>query len=185
MTSSEPCFSTTLSVIITIRPLDDPGADWQPFDTGPGYFRFEPGYEARVHIHNSGNSDLAQLVSDLDGCKQVTFLDLTENRKITDSGLPRLKALDHLTQLSLSACDISDGGLVHLQPLDRLESLDLSYCNRLTDKGLRALEKLRHLKKLNLQGCVKITHAGVARLDRPGLEIHKPSRGQKTRSGDR
>ncbi len=49
--------------------------------------------------------------------------------------------------------------------LASLAMLNLSENRAISDDGLRALSKL------NLRGCVKVTHAGAARLRRPGLEI--------------
>lgn len=186
MIPADACsFSSTLPITVTVRPADEPGADWRPFDEGPGFFNIPTGYQARVRIKNIDNRALAGLVTELQDCPAVVELDLSENRGIDDAGLARLKPLKQLTSLNLSSCDLSDAGLVALVALDRLRRLDLSYCNRLTDRGLKTLEQLRSLEFLNLQGCVKITRAGVARLARPGLEIYKPSRGQKMRAAGR
>lgn len=186
MTLTGECsFSSSLPISVTVRPADQPGAEWQDFDEGPGIFHLPAGHVARVRIKNIDNSVLAHLVTELQACPAVTELDLAENRGITDSGLARLKPLRQLTSLNLSSCDLSDAGMDHLLAFDNLTRLNLSYCNRLTDRGAKTLSRLRSLEYLDLQGCVKITRAGVAHLDRHGLEIHKPSRGQKMRSPNR
>ena len=186
MTVESECrFSSALPISVNVRPADPPGADWQPFDEGPGIFHIPPGHQAQVRIKNIDNHTLSELVTDLQTCPAVTELDLSENRSIDDSGLVKLKPLKQLTSLNLSSCGLSDAGLESLKELDRLQRLNLSYCNRLTDRGLKTLDQMRNLQYLDLQGCVKITRAGVAHLNRPGLEIYKPSRGQKMRAAGR
>jgi Leucine-rich repeat (LRR) protein len=166
-------FSSTLPVTVYIRPEDDPSADWQEFDRGPGIFNLPAGAEACIRIRNINDAVLGALVKELSGCTAITCLLLAENRNITNSGLAPLKALPQLTRLDLGSCSLTDDGLAHLKALPNLKDLGLSYCNRITDAGLKHLRGLTRLQKLDLQGCVKVTHGGVARLRRPGLEIHE------------
>ncbi len=166
-------FSSTLPVIIYTRPAADPPADWQEFDRGPGFFHIPAGVEVMVRVKNIDDAELRELVRELAACPELTFLNLSENRKVGDDGLEHLRQLGQLGGLNLSSCSITDRGLAHLAALTRLAHLDLSYCNRLTDACVKPLRALLRLRFLDLQGCVKITHGGIARLQRRGLVIHR------------
>ena len=172
-------FSTELPILLYARPAGEKGADWQEIDQGPGFFHLAEDTEYTVRIRNIGDEELEQLVHDLQGCLSVIALNLSENRKITNEGLPVLSKMPHLTWLNLSACGITDTGLAHLAPLQYLTHLDLSFCNRLTDLGLKHLKRLRNLNFVDLQGCAKIIHGGVARINKRGLTIHEAG-GQTT-----
>jgi hypothetical protein len=164
-------FSTTFPLQVLVRPSGNPAAEWQEFDHGEGLYRIPGGNDVYVRVHNIDDQQLSQLVREISAVATLPFLNLSENRKITDDGLRALKALPNLTDLNLSSCSITNTGLGYLQPLTRLETLDLSFCNRITDVGLKALRALPRLSTLNLRGCVKVTRAGMARLGRKGLEI--------------
>jgi hypothetical protein len=166
-------FSSTFPVVVFQRKPDNPMEDWQELDRGPGIFHILPGHEVMVRIKNIDNDILYDLVRELAGCSAVTFLNLAENRKVTDDGLESIKPLSHLKGLNLSSCSLNDAGIRHLTTLHQLVYLNLSYCNRLTDLALKPLRGLTRLTYLDLQGCVKITHAGVAHMRRRELTIHK------------
>ena len=167
-------FETEFEVNVLIRQAQptQPVAEWQEFDQGPGKFTIPQGYQAGVRARNIDDDDLEKLVADLVACKVVTFLNLAENRKITERGIARLALLDWLTHLNLSSCSLNNGVLETLLPLKKLEYLNLSYCNRLTDDALRPLKKYPRLVYLDIQGCPKITHAGIRRYQKRGLTIH-------------
>jgi hypothetical protein len=172
MNDNEVSFSSALPIIVLTRPSGgDPLGDWQEFDRGPGYFHIPAGYEARIRMKTVGNDELSQLSRELANCQIVSYLDLSENRNITDHGMVYLKLFRGLTGLNLSSCSLSNKGLEFLKGLN-LTNLDLSFCNRITDDGLKSLKNLPHLTRLNLQGCVKVTHNGIARISRSGLVIH-------------
>lgn len=171
--TSEVRFDTILPVTVYTRPAGDSTVDWQELDRGEGTYRIPAGLDISVRIHNIGDSELARLVRELEGVSSLTYLNLSENRKISDDGLKILRALTQLTQLNLSSCGISNEGLPYLAAFPRLERLDLSFCNRITDTGIKVLKNLSRLTFLDLQGCVKVTNGGLARIRRRGLEIHK------------
>ena len=164
-------FSSTLPIVIYDRSV---GSDdlWQDFDRGPGFFQPRPGTEINIRVHNIDNPTLKLLVEEIAAVPELAFLNLSENRKITDSGLEALASLTQLKGLNLSSCDITGPGLTYLSALTQLEHLNLSYCNRIADLGLRMVKSLRSLVYLDLQGCVKITRAGMTKIDRRGLVIH-------------
>jgi Leucine-rich repeat (LRR) protein len=148
-------------------------ADWQELDRGPGYFRIPPDHEIRIQLKSASDSELQTLAEEISGVETITSLDLSENRNITDSGIARLKNLPHLRELKLSSCDITFKAIDHLAELPNLKSLDLSYCNRIHDSSIKGLNALSQLEYLDLQACMQITRAGIKRLERRGLEIHR------------
>ena len=164
--------SSSFPIEVYIRPIADP-ADWHDFDRGPGIFHIPAGHEVMVRVRRIADRELRELVSELVEWKCLTHLNLSENRNLTDTGLQYLHPIKQLTHLNLSSCSINDHGLVHLIPLPNLESLNLAYCNRLTDaclKHIRAMPRLRHL---DLLGCLSITRAGISRLGKSKLSIHR------------
>jgi hypothetical protein len=163
-------FETTLDLIIYTRERGQ--TDWQEFDRGPGKFSLSSEMEAGIRIFRIDDLTLKTLVSEIDGCDPIVFLNLAENRKITNKGLEVIKPLTRLTMLNLSSCDIANQGLEHLAAFTRLAWLNLSYCNRISDNGLRFIKKLKNLSYLDLQGCVHVTRAGVNHISRDGLTIH-------------
>ena len=173
MTTAEPStrFSSTFPLVVYTRPVQAVPADWQEFDHGPGIFTIPDGCEVMVRIKNIDDQQLRTLVRELAGFTPLVYLNLSENRKVTNTGLEYLRALDHLRMLNLSSCSLTDEGLAHISALIHLEYLDLSYCNRLHDAGLKHLQSLSHLKTLNIDGCLRITKAGVARFGKRDLTI--------------
>jgi hypothetical protein len=165
-------FETDLPVMLLTRPRDGLDVDWALFDRGPGKWEMPASSEVSLHAKNIDDDDLYRLIRSLTALKNLTYLNLAENRKITDLGLSRLPALPWITRLNLSSCSITNAGLQYVAALTRLEYLNISYCNRITDEGLRALKSLNRLAYLDLQGCVKTTHAGVKKIERRGLTIH-------------
>lgn len=150
-----------------------PGGEWQPYDESPGIFEFEPNVEVGIRIQNIDDQELRELLSEIDDHPQVIFLNLSENRKISNRGLEYLKMLPRLTMLNLSSCDITNEGLTHLKTLRNLEWLNLSFCNRITGVGLKALQALNRLTYLDLQGSVKVKSADVKRLGLKNTTIKK------------
>lgn len=173
METTPGTFATTLPVLVYQYQPGQPPAEWFELDRGPGIYHPAEGKQLAVRARTIGNDELEVLVKEVAACPQVTFLNLSENRKIDDEGLETLAALKQLTGLNLSSCSITSTGMVHLKGLSRLAHLNLSFCNRITDAGLRQLSKLTRLTYLDLQGCVKITQSGVAKLERRTLTIHR------------
>jgi Leucine-rich repeat (LRR) protein len=169
----ENSLSTTHEVVILIRPEDQIDSQWQIFDRGPGIFHIPAGMEAGVRIQHINDDTLRQLVQDLLPCLSVHFLDLSENRKVTDQGIEHVGRFTQLTSLNLSSCDITKVALGYLKTLPRLQYLNLSYCNRINQYSVPALRALTHLTYLDLQGTVKLNTAALTHLQRRGLKIHK------------
>ncbi len=150
-----------------------PGQEWQPYDQSPGIFEFDPDREIGIRVQNINDQELFQLLTEIEAHPQVIFLNLSENRKITDRGLDFLKMIPHLKMLNLSSCDITDVGMPNLKKLRDLEWLNISFCNRLTIQGVKLLSDLPHLEFLDLQGSIRIKKADVKRLNFRNVTIHK------------
>lgn len=172
-TLSISTFETDLPVTVYLRLLGATAQEWVEFDQGPGRLSIPPQNEIYLRVKNIDDDELYRLVKSVSSLPGLTYLNLSENRKVTDAGLARLAALPGLTRLNLSSCNITNQGLPHLMALKKLAHLDLSYCNRISDEGLRALKSLHRLAFLDLQGCVKTSHAGIRKIERRGLTIHR------------
>ena len=172
MTAEEnKAFSSRLPVQILVRSNLEQG--WQDFDVGPGIFHIPEGHEVGLRIKNSSDDDLFQLIAEWHECQALVMLNLSENRKITDEGIEKLRSLSRLRELNLSSCDITNDAIPFLKSLSSLQNLNLSYCHRITDQGLKAITDLRRLNFLDLQGCPRISRGGLARIRRAGLIIHR------------
>ncbi len=167
----ETNFSSTLPIQVLIRPAG--AQDWQMLDEGPGFFTVPAGHEVAVRLRLGTNALLRTLMYEIAGNPALTYLNLSENRGITDRGLEFLAAAPQITMLNLSSCDITNSGLRALKALPRLEHLELSYCNRLTDEAFNALRDLPVLRYLDLLGCLKMTHAALKRFTRRDLVIRR------------
>lgn len=70
---------------------------------------------------------------------------------LNDKDLARICTATEMTELDLSGFRIiSDEGIVHLSKLRKLKTLNLQNCSRLTPKGLTVLSSLQHLESLRL-----------------------------------
>lgn len=154
------------------RPAQPTDQDWHEVDRGPGFFTIPADQEIRVRIKSINDADLADLVHELKDVAMLRFLDLSENRNVTNDGLQSLKALRQLTGLNLSSCSITSTGLEPLRALTHLTYLNLSYCGRLNDLALKTIEAMRNLTYVDLRGCLGFTKAGFSRIHRRNLTIN-------------
>jgi hypothetical protein len=166
-------FYSTYPVIFFSRPITSPPADWTEIEIGPGPISLPENQEYGFRIHNIDNQDLKHLVAEIATVTPLTYINLSENRKITNPGLAYLSDFSDLVELNLSSCSLTNDAMAHLQGFSHLSALDLSYCNRLTGPALKYLRHLPKLAALNLQGCIKITNGDVARFKKRGLVINK------------
>lgn len=172
-TPANSYFETSLDLWLLIQPTGSELDEWQVYEQGPGRFVIPSGFEACVRIKNIDDLVLLHLVEEVAICPAVVYLNLSENRKITDEGLRRIAGLNLLKILNLSSTGITDRGLVWLKDLKHLKVLNLSYCNRLSDAGLKHLRSISGLTYLDLQGCPRIHHAAIIKyVARRGLTIH-------------
>lgn len=166
-------FSTIFPIMVFTRPQPAAAGDWLEHEHGPGYIALPAEHEVGIRARMLDDRGLRALVAEIKHLPALTYLNLSENRRISSAGLAVIKTLANLTELNLSSVDLTDEGLPQLVALPRLARLDLSYCNRITDRGLKALAGMRNLAYINLQGCVKVTHGGITRISRPNLTVHK------------
>lgn len=163
-------FSSALPVIVYTRPAGET-IDWQEVDRGPGYFSLPADQEVRVRIKGINDEALGAVIDELAQVDALRFLDLSENRNITNVGLARLKLLPQLTGLNLSSCTISNAGLTELRALPHLTYLNLTYCNHLSDPALKILESIRSLTYVDLKGCLGFTQRGFSLIRRRNLNF--------------
>jgi hypothetical protein len=166
-------FSSELPITVLIRPMDQPDGDWQVFDQGPGFFHVPADQAVGIRLKSIDDRVLAVLIGELAGLPNLRYLNMAENRNLSDAGLAKLEQLPQLTALNLSSCNVTNQGLAALKNLPRLAWLDLSYCNRISDEGARSLKAMTRLEYLNVQSCFKLKAAAVTRLERRGLVIHR------------
>ena len=172
-TSPPYSFSSNHAIQVLVRPEGADQYAWRELDLGPGYFRIEPGFETGIRIRQCDDGMLRAVMAEAGSLPVLTHLNLSENRKVSDAGVESLAGCARLRELNLSSCDITNDAILTLKHFPQLEILNLSFCPRINDTGLRAVKDLRRLVYLDLQGCPRITRAGLARIERPGLEIHK------------
>lgn len=164
-------FYCTFPALFFSRPITTPPADWVEVETGPGSITLPEDQEYGFRIHNIDDQGLKHLVAEINMVAPLTYINLSENRKITKAGLVYLKGFADLVTLNLSSCSLTNDGIAHLEDFRHLTTLDLSYCNRLTGPALKYLRQLPNLTNLNLQGCIKITQGDVSRFKKRGLVI--------------
>ena len=76
----------------------------------------------------------------LEHLPRVTWLDISQNKRITDEGLKHLKGLKKLETLYVYGTQVSDAGLVHLEGLPALE--ELSVLNtKVTREGIKRFQE--------------------------------------------
>jgi hypothetical protein len=126
---------------------------------------------------------------------RVVSLNLSENDRITNKGLAKLRGLNFLTELDLARLDrfreaqfgssfrpLSDACLVHLRSLPRLEDLTLAG-NLITDTGLAEIAQIKTLKKLDLEA-TEVSDAGLVHLEgMKNLEVVKLGATRVTKEG--
>ncbi len=127
----------------------------------------------RVRLKSIGDEELETLARELQDFQELYSLDLSENRNLTDDSLRSLKYLHQLRELNISGTNITWRGLDYLKELPHLERLLLTYCNHMSDAAVKPLRGLTRLEYLDIQGCLSITRAGVNKMERRGLTIHR------------
>ena len=169
--------ATEQEIILYTIPCGEASAnrlDWQEFDRGPGIFYIPEDVFLGIRGQGMHDTEIRKLVEDLLPVENLRYLNLTENRGISNDGMAAVGKLKQLLYLNIGACDINNQGLAFLPALTNLEYLNLSYCNRITEKAAPFVQKLPKLKYLDLQGCIKINTGGLKKFEKKGLTIYKP-----------
>ena len=108
-----------------------------------------------TQVNEEGLREIAKL-------KNLTMLNIGNNRNITDAALEHIKDMNNLQVLNIGATSITDEGLRHVANLENLTSLTLLR-TKITDAGLSHLARLRKLESLNLREA-NVTAEGIKRL---------------------
>lgn len=169
--------STTLEITLYTIPCEEVSSrwlDWQEYDKGPGIFRIPADVFLGIRVQGFHDAEIRQLCYELKTVENLRYLNLTENRGITNDGMAAVGNLRQLRYLNIGACDINNQGMDFLPNLVNLEYLNLSYCNRITEKTAPFVQKMPKLKYLDLQGCIKINTGGLKKFEKKGLTIYKP-----------
>ncbi len=148
--------------------------DWQEYDRGPGIFHIDSDHFLGIRAQGIHDAEIRRLAEDLLPVENLRYLNLAENRGISNSGMAAVGVLRQLRYLNIGACDINNEGMAFLPKLVNLEYLNLSYCNRITEKAAPFVQKLPKLRYLDLQGCIKINTGGLKKFEKKGLTIYKP-----------
>jgi hypothetical protein len=104
------------------------------------------------------DADLAAIGS----LHRLTYLNLSDNRKISDLGLAHLKGLRKLEGIELARTSVGDEGINHLKGLPHLADLRLNGLN-VGDRTLALVPNWPELRVLELRGS-RITDKGMAHL---------------------
>lgn len=87
----------------------------------------------------------------VDAAGRITGVDLRASW-VTDSDMPLLAQLPHLSHLDLSMTRITDRGLQQLKSAPAIVELNLYYAEQITDEGLAAIKGWKRLRRLNVRG---------------------------------
>ena len=169
--------STELDVVLYTIPCDETSSrwlDWQEYDRGPGIFSLPSEVYLGIRAQGLHDAEIRTLAAELKPVENLRYLNLAENRGITNEGMAAVGQLRQLRYLNIGACDVNNQGMGFLPNLVNLEYLNLSYCNRITEKTAPFVQKLPKLKYLDLQGCIKINTGGLKKFEKKGLTIYKP-----------
>ena len=166
-------YATALSVEFFFRDPLSNDKTWQYLEKGPGIFSFHAEHDVSIRMRNINDGILKILVGEIIHFPQLFYLNLSENRKVTDKGCEYLTSLIQLRHLNLSSCDISNMGLMTISKMKALLNLNISFCNRITDAGILYLRSMEGLDYVDLQGLPKITNGSLSKIRRKGLQIHR------------
>ena len=90
-----------------------------------------------------GVNDDATLMKALEQLTDLTSLDLTGWKRVTNEGITALAKLTGLISLDLTHCTgVTNEGVRALSPLTAMTNLNLAYCCGVTDEGVRMLAPL-------------------------------------------
>lgn len=104
------------------------------------------------------DEDLAGLA----GMKQLKFLELSHNPRVTDAGIATLSGLENLRVLDLTSTSVTGTGLKDRADMLSLERLTLNECP-VTDESLAAIPHFPKLEEL-LIGGTQVTDNGLMSL---------------------
>ena len=110
-------FITTLPITVFIRPLTTPRQIGRSTNTVRGISVLPAEHPLGIRARMLDDDGLQTLVNEIKGLPGLIYLNLAENRRISNEGLQTLKALRELEILNLSSVDLTNTGLPHLLAL--------------------------------------------------------------------
>ncbi len=125
-------------------------------------------YSRVVRIDHLLSLDMRRIDADdrdvaaLAGMKNLEFLDLSRNPKVTDAGIAALAGLENLRYLNLTNTSVNGTGFKDRADMVRLYQLDLTDCP-VTDESLAAIPHFPKLEEL-LIGGTDVTDKGLMSL---------------------
>jgi hypothetical protein len=108
--------------------------------------------DLRITSLNAGGQMTDAVLERLVRVDQLTSLNLSGSKRVTDAGLGHLRALPRLERLELTGCPITDAGLEVLRHLGRLRGFFLYHHRGVTDTGLANLSFCDQLERVDLMG---------------------------------
>jgi hypothetical protein len=91
---------------------------------------------------------------------QLTWVELNENKQVSDAGLTHFKDCKNLTALFLGGTQLSDAGLAYFKGCNNLRDLNLQV-TQVSDAGLAHFKDCKNLNVLGLDG-TKVSDMGLA-----------------------
>jgi hypothetical protein len=107
---------------------------------------------------------------------QITGLDLSGSRQITDEGLLQLAGMPQLQHLNITDTALTDRALEVLQRLPNLRTFEMTWHRRVTDAGVANLRYCHGLERVDLMGSATGDGAVDALRDKPNLRVLKTGR---------
>jgi formylglycine-generating enzyme required for sulfatase activity/uncharacterized membrane protein len=105
-----------------------------------------------TYVDLSGNKQVTDSgLAACKGCKNLTTLALDGCKQITDAGLAHFKDCKDLTSLNLNDTQVSDAGLIHLKDCKALTALWLAR-TKVSDVGLAHFKDCKNLTQLYVAG---------------------------------
>lgn len=128
----------------------------------------------------------ADLIRIIQENKQLTSINLSYCRKITDVGIAFLSQLPYLRSINLEGCvKITDVGINNfilpprrqrtwneflflkkidheMVPLKNLQQLSVKGCHHITNAALESISYLENLRELNIEACSNLSDEGLA-----------------------
>lgn len=91
---------------------------------------------------------------------RLTYVNLSDNQKITDEGLANFRGCRHVEQLRLDRTPVTDEGLANFGNCTNLRHLSLERTG-ISNEGLRQLQKCNGMRYVDLHDVTKVTDGGL------------------------
>lgn len=156
--------------------------NWEELGTTPGSVTIPPEYNVKL-IPGDLNREtfpiwLRHLIRNLKVEDIIVkYLDLSEQKEITDENLTLLEQFPQLEWLDLSSTEITSRSFASLNRLKKLKHLYLNNCRWVTDASVRSIRELHHLVDLQLAENPMVSNEGLKYLQKMTGLTHLTLRG--------